>query len=97
MGEKPALRPERLGRALALRQRLFDQPFYRLIHGEGDLLPGLIIDRFGDVLVVQLNTAGMQALADEITTLVHGAGAATAAEVPSPTPTRRPAMAAAAP
>ncbi|MCP1313771.1 class I SAM-dependent rRNA methyltransferase [Halomonas sp. 707D4] len=56
----------RFNQALALRQRMFDKPFYRLIHGEGDLLPGLVIDRFGDVLVVQLNTAGMQALADEI-------------------------------
>lgn len=56
----------RFNQALSLRQRLYAQPFYRLIHGEGDLLPGLVIDRFGDVLVVQLNTAGMQALADEI-------------------------------
>ncbi|MGO1394054.1 MAG: class I SAM-dependent rRNA methyltransferase [Halomonas sp.] len=56
----------RFNQALALRQRLYAQPFYRLIHGEGDLLPGLVIDRFGDILVVQLNTAGMQALADEI-------------------------------
>ncbi|MCL5424691.1 MAG: class I SAM-dependent rRNA methyltransferase [Gammaproteobacteria bacterium] len=56
----------RFNQALALRQRLYGQPYYRLIHGEGDLLPGLVIDRFGDVLVVQLNTAGMQALADEI-------------------------------
>ena len=56
----------RFNQALALRQRLYAKPFYRLIHGEGDLLPGLVIDRFGDVLVVQLNTAGMQALADEI-------------------------------
>ncbi|WP_318152969.1 class I SAM-dependent rRNA methyltransferase [Halomonas sp. GD1P12] len=56
----------RFNQALALRERMFAQPFYRLIHGEGDLLPGLIIDRFGDVLVVQLNTAGMQALANEI-------------------------------
>ena len=56
----------RFNQALALRQRLYEQPYYRLIHGEGDLLPGLVIDRFGDVLVVQLNTAGMQALADEI-------------------------------
>ncbi|MFP3441704.1 RlmI/RlmK family 23S rRNA methyltransferase, partial [Pantoea sp. SIMBA_133] len=56
----------RFNQALALRERLFDKPFYRLIHGEGDLLPGLVIDRFGDVLVVQLNTAGMQALAEDI-------------------------------
>ncbi|CAM3384778.1 class I SAM-dependent rRNA methyltransferase [Halomonas lysinitropha] len=56
----------RLNQALALRQGLFDQPFYRLVHGEGDLLPGLVIDRFGDVLVVQLNTAGMQAVLPEL-------------------------------
>lgn len=56
----------RLNQALALRQRLFAAPYYRLVHGEGDLLPGLVIDRFGDVLVVQLNTAGMQAVADEL-------------------------------
>ncbi|MBB3331972.1 23S rRNA (cytosine1962-C5)-methyltransferase [Halomonas campaniensis] len=56
----------RLNQALALRQRLFDKPFYRLVHGEGDLLPGLVIDRFGDVLVVQLNTAGMQAVVAEL-------------------------------
>ncbi|WP_254276539.1 class I SAM-dependent rRNA methyltransferase [Halomonas sp. 3H] len=56
----------RLNQALSLRQRLFDKPFYRLVHGEGDLLPGLVIDRFGDVLVVQLNTAGMQAVVAEL-------------------------------
>ncbi|ANF59231.1 class I SAM-dependent rRNA methyltransferase [Halotalea alkalilenta] len=56
----------RFKQALGLRQRLFDKPFYRLIHGEGDLLPGLVIDRFGDVLVVQLNTLGMDRLRDEI-------------------------------
>lgn len=56
----------RFKQALALRQRLFDKPFYRLIHGEGDLLPGLIVDRFDDVLVVQLNTLGMERLGDEV-------------------------------
>ncbi|QLH39776.1 MAG: class I SAM-dependent rRNA methyltransferase [Defluviicoccus sp.] len=56
----------RLARALALRERLFGQPFYRLVHAEADGLPGLICDRFGDVLVLQLNTAGMQALAQPL-------------------------------
>jgi 23S rRNA (cytosine1962-C5)-methyltransferase len=56
----------RLARALALRERLFDRPFYRLVHAEGDGLPGLVIDRYGDVLVVQLNTAGMAALEAEL-------------------------------
>ncbi|TDB02691.1 class I SAM-dependent rRNA methyltransferase [Halomonas marinisediminis] len=56
----------RLNQALALRQQLFAAPYYRLVHGEGDLLPGLVIDRFGDTLVVQLNTAGMQAVLPEL-------------------------------
>lgn len=57
---------ERIEKALALRERLFDRPFYRLVHGEGDFLPGLIIDRYGDTLVVQPNTAGMDAHKDLI-------------------------------
>ncbi|PMR76284.1 RlmI/RlmK family 23S rRNA methyltransferase [Billgrantia endophytica] len=56
----------RFNQALALRERLFAKPFYRLVHGEGDLLPGLVIDRFDDVLVVQLNTLGMERLGEEI-------------------------------
>ena len=47
----------RLGRALALRERLFDRPFYRLVHAESDGLPGVIIDRFGDTCVIQPNAA----------------------------------------
>lgn len=56
----------RFNQALALRQRLFAKPFYRLVHGEGDLLPGLIVDRFDDVLVVQLNTLGMERMGGEV-------------------------------
>ncbi len=56
----------RLKVALSLRERLFDRPFYRLVHGEGDFLPGLIVDRYGDVLVVQVTTAGMEAVRDAI-------------------------------
>ncbi len=52
--------------ALSLRERLFDKPFYRLIYGESDFLPGLVVDRFGDVLVAQLNTAGMEVLREEV-------------------------------
>ena len=47
----------RLGRALALRERLFDGPFYRLVHAEGDALPGLVIDRYADALAIQPNAA----------------------------------------
>ncbi|WP_331280867.1 class I SAM-dependent rRNA methyltransferase [Litchfieldella xinjiangensis] len=56
----------RFNQALGLRERLFAKPFYRLVHGEGDLLPGLIVDRFDDVLVVQLNTLGMEHLGEEV-------------------------------
>jgi 23S rRNA (cytosine1962-C5)-methyltransferase len=42
-----------------LRERLFDEPFYRLVHAEADGLPGLVVDRFGAALVVQSNAAGM--------------------------------------
>ena len=52
----------RIGRALKLRERLFDLPFYRLVHAEADGLPGLVVDRFGAVLVVQSNAAGMARL-----------------------------------
>lgn len=52
----------RIARALALRERLYDAPFYRLVHAEADGLPGLVIDRYGDVLVCQFNTAGMEQL-----------------------------------
>jgi len=47
----------RLNRALQLRERLFEAPFYRLIHAEADGLPGVVIDRFGDTCVVQPNAA----------------------------------------
>lgn len=61
-----ALLRRRLRQALALRERLFDAPYYRLVFGESDLLPGLVVDRFGDVLVVQIATAGMEARRDTI-------------------------------
>ncbi len=53
---------QRFNQALARRQRLFEIPFYRLIHAEGDNLPGLIIDRFNDTLVCQTSTTGMEKL-----------------------------------
>ena len=52
----------RIGRALGLRERLYDAPFYRLIHAEADGLPGVVIDRFGDTCVVQPNAAWAEAL-----------------------------------
>jgi len=52
----------RLRSALQLRESLFEHPNYRLVYGESDGLPGLVIDRYGDVLVVQITTAGMEAV-----------------------------------
>lgn len=56
----PELLRERILQALALRERCYPEPFYRLVFGESDGLPGLVVDRYGKVLVVQLNTAGME-------------------------------------
>jgi 23S rRNA (cytosine1962-C5)-methyltransferase len=52
--------------ALAMRERLYAVPFYRLAFGEADLLPGLVVDRYGGVLVAQIGTAGMEAMKDDI-------------------------------
>jgi 23S rRNA (cytosine1962-C5)-methyltransferase len=55
-----ALLTARLRMALAGREAAFSQPFYRLVYGDSDDLPGIVIDRFGDYLVVQLNNAGIE-------------------------------------
>jgi len=68
-GRYPPGRPlfvHRLQVALALRERLYASPFYRLVHGESDGLPGLVLDRYGDVIVGQIGTAGMEGLKAEI-------------------------------
>jgi 23S rRNA (cytosine1962-C5)-methyltransferase len=62
----PSLLVHRLNVALSLRERLYNRPFYRLVYGEGDGLPGLIVDRYGDLCVAQLTTAGMDRLKDDI-------------------------------
>jgi len=56
----------RLRSALKLRERLYAAPFYRLIYGESDGLPGLVIDRYADTCVVQIGTAGMERYRAEI-------------------------------
>ena len=58
----------RLNIALGLRKRFYRKPYYRLVFGESDGLPGLIIDRYGDYYVVAIATAGMQKLQTEILT-----------------------------
>ncbi|CAH0239070.1 class I SAM-dependent rRNA methyltransferase [Roseomonas sp. CECT 9278] len=61
----------RLAEALALRERLFGAPHYRLVHAEADGLPGLVIDRYGDVVALQANTAGMEAATPMIVEALH--------------------------
>lgn len=77
LGRDPARPPsvellvQRLQRALALRERLFPRPFYRLVHGEGDELPGLVLDRYDDVIVGQAGTAGMEAMKADVVAAVR--------------------------
>jgi 23S rRNA (cytosine1962-C5)-methyltransferase len=52
----------RLREAIAMRARVCDTPFHRLVHAEADRLPGLVIDRYDDVAVLQANAAGMDRL-----------------------------------
>jgi len=68
----------RLSRALALRETLFDAPFYRLVHAEADGLPGVVIDRFGETCVVQPNAAWAERCLDDLVeALVAVTGATT--------------------
>lgn len=56
----------RIKQALSLREMAFPEPYYRLIYGDSDLLPGLVVDRFGNYLVVQIASAGMENVKAEI-------------------------------
>ncbi|MBC7142339.1 MAG: class I SAM-dependent rRNA methyltransferase [Rhodobacteraceae bacterium] len=56
----------RIARALSLRERLYDAPFYRLVHAEADGLPGVVIDRFGAAAVVQPNAAWAEAMIGDL-------------------------------
>ena len=61
---------DRLTTALQLRERLFDQPFYRLVHAEADGLPGVVIDRFGSTVVIQPNAAWADRLIEPLANAV---------------------------
>lgn len=62
----PSLLIHRLKVALSLRDRLFADPYYRLVFGESDGLPGLVVDRYDNILVVQITTAGMEQVKEAI-------------------------------
>ncbi|HET6912507.1 MAG TPA: class I SAM-dependent rRNA methyltransferase [Rhodanobacteraceae bacterium] len=66
-----SLLTHRLNVALALRERLYPEPYYRLLYGESDGVPGLTIDRYGDVIVAQATTAGIERLKPEIEAAVR--------------------------
>jgi 23S rRNA (cytosine1962-C5)-methyltransferase len=66
-----ALIERRLTAAHALRTRLSAAPYYRWVFGESDALPGLVLDRYGDVVVGQIATAGMEALKEEVAAAVR--------------------------
>jgi 23S rRNA (cytosine1962-C5)-methyltransferase len=81
----------RLRRALAHRERLYDAPFYRLVHAEADGLPGVVIDRFGDLAVIQPNAAwadklivqlvaALQSVTGVTTVIMNGTGRARSLE-----------------
>jgi len=57
---------QKISSALRLREKVFSVPCYRLVFGESDALPGLVVDRFHDVLVIQITTAGMDSIQDDI-------------------------------
>lgn len=57
---------QKISEALRLRDMVFSVPCYRLIFGESDALPGLVVDRFHDILVIQITTAGMNNIQDDI-------------------------------
>jgi 23S rRNA (cytosine1962-C5)-methyltransferase len=62
---------DRLRAALSLREVFYSEPYYRLVHAEADGLPGLIVDRYGDIVVMQPNTAGMDRLTDELADILR--------------------------
>lgn len=57
---------QRIENALALREACFSRPYYRLLYAEGDYLPGLVIDRYNDICVVQINSVGLEPFRDDI-------------------------------
>ncbi|MFT7252947.1 MAG: 23S rRNA (cytosine1962-C5)-methyltransferase [Paracoccaceae bacterium] len=67
----------RIAAAMALRERIYSEPYYRLINAEGDALPGLIVDRFGDTLVIQPNAVWLEDRLDMLCAALTAATGAT--------------------
>lgn len=62
---------QRIQQALQLRERVFPDPYYRLVYGDSDLLPGLVVDRFAGTVSVQIATAGMELFKEQIVDALH--------------------------
>lgn len=56
----------KLEETLKRREKIFSAPYYRLAHAESDGLPGVVIDRFGSIIVMQVSTAGMERLLPQL-------------------------------
>ncbi|HEB85401.1 MAG TPA: class I SAM-dependent rRNA methyltransferase [Gammaproteobacteria bacterium] len=78
----------RLALALAWRAEYFDASCYRWVYGESDGLPGLVVDRYFDVLVVQITSAGMELLKDSILDALTGLVKARVVLLKNDTPAR---------
>lgn len=70
----PAWISDRLAKAAKLRERLFNAPYWRWIHAEGDGLPGVIVDRFGNSAVIQPNAAWADRLIGDFIAAIEEAG-----------------------
>lgn len=79
---------DRLATALVWREEYFDEPCYRWVYGESDGLPGLVVDRYFDVLVVQITSAGMELLKDAILDALTGLVKARVVLLKNDTPAR---------
>ncbi len=66
-----SLMVHRMKVALSLRERIHPAPYYRLVFGESDGLPGLVVDRYGDYVVAQITTAGMELLKAEVVAAIE--------------------------
>lgn len=79
---------QRVRAAIDRREKLYAHPFYRLVHAEGDGLPGVVVDRYGDRLVVQINTAGAERLTDPLLQALGEALSTAAIVLRNDSPTR---------
>ncbi len=79
----------KLAEALAWRERMFDAPYYRVVHAEADGLPGLIVDRYGEVVVIQANSAGMDRMVPLVAEAVREVLAPAAVVLRNDSPVRK--------